>query len=160
MLTETILSLLGGGLGGALRFVPEVLKIFTAGKDREHEYRMTLLQLDIDKARSAQGIDLVHAQGEGAQALAELQAYTEAIRSQGQLTGVGWVDAVNSTVRPFCTYWWMILFSGYKLASLVVAWRQAVDFAAFVPSLWTTNDAGMLSMMIGFWFVDRSIRKR
>ena len=42
---STILTLLGGGLGGFLRFVPEIIKLFTEQRDRDHEYRMTRLQL-------------------------------------------------------------------------------------------------------------------
>ena len=31
----TLLSLLGGGLGGLLRFVPEIFKLFTEQRDRD-----------------------------------------------------------------------------------------------------------------------------
>lgn len=172
MLT-TIFSLLGGGLGGLLRFVPEIFKLFTEQKDRDHEYRMTQLQLDIDKARAAQAIDLVHAQGEVSQALAEMGAYTEALKSQGQMTGVPWVDALNQSVRPVVTYWWMALLSLYKVVMLVVATMElyvalkAIEgLAGYGPALtvyadriWTPQDAGTLAMILGFWFVDRSIRK-
>lgn len=154
----TILTLLGGSLGGFLRFVPEILKMLTAGKDQAHEYKMTLLQLDIDKARAAQGIDLVHAQGEASRGAAEMQAYIEAIKAQGQITGVGWVDALNSSVRPVVCYWWVALFTWFKLASMWVAWQQAVTFAEFVPQMWTAQDAGILGMILGFFYCDRSIR--
>jgi len=168
-----ILTLLGGGLGGLLRFVPEIMKMITAGRDRDHEFKMTQLQLDIDKARAAQGIDLVHAQGLEAQATAQMQAYLEAIKGQGQLTGVGWIDAVNMTVRPFTTYWWMALFTLYKICVIVVA---GIEFYAAVQGggslegigsaltvfsgrIWLEQDAAVLSTIIGFWYVDRAIRR-
>jgi len=158
MLT-TLLTLLGGGLGGLLRFVPEILKLFTDQRDRDHEYRMTQLQLDIDKARAQQGIDLVHAQGEAAAAVGEMQAYLEAIKGQAQLTGLKWVDALNQSVRPIVTYWWMALFTVYKLATIVAAALDWSTLDAFLAKLWTPQDAGILAMILGFWFVDRSIRK-
>lgn len=159
MLTS-LLTLIGGGLGGLLRFVPEILKLFTDARDRDHEYRMTQLQLDIDKARAAQAIDLVHAQGEVATQAGEMQAFLEAIRSQGQMTGVPWVDALNQSVRPVVTYWWMSLFTVYKIATIVAAALQWTTLDAFLAVLWTSQDAGILAMILGFWFVDRSIRKQ
>lgn len=159
MLTS-LLTLIGGGLSGLLRFVPEILKLFTDARDRDHEYRMTQLQLDIDKARAAQAIDLVHAQGEVATQAGEMQAFLEAIRSQGQMTGVPWVDALNQSVRPVVTYWWMSLFTVYKVATIVAAARQWTTLDAFLAVLWTSQDAGILAMILGFWFVDRSIRKQ
>ena len=172
MLT-TLLTLFGGGLGGLLRFVPEILKLFTDGRDRDHEYRMTTLQLQIDQARATQALDLVHAQGESAQLAGEMQAYIEAIKGQGQVTGNARIDALNASVRPVITYWWMSLLTLYKCVLLIVATielyaalKAAAAIAAFGPALttyadriWTPQDAGILSMILGFWFVDRSIRK-
>lgn len=155
----TILSLLGGGLGGVMRLVPEILKMFTAKQDRAHEYKMTALQLEIDKARASQAIDLVHAQGAVAEAAGEMQAYIEAIKGQSVMSGVKWIDGLNQSVRPVCTYWWMLLFTTYKIATIwagCLAWTTLDDF---VLKLWTAQDAGVLSMILGFWFVDRSIRK-
>jgi hypothetical protein len=157
---STILTLLGGGLGGLLRFVPEILKLFTDQRDRDHEYRMTQLQLDIDKARAVQAIDLVHAQSEAAQATSEMQAYIEAIKGQGQMSGVPWVDALNQSVRPVVTYWWMSLFTVYKIATIVAAGLAWTSLDDFLTKLWTAQDAGVLSMILGFWFVDRAIRKQ
>lgn len=155
----TILSLLGGGLGGVLRLVPEILKLFTEKGDRDHEYRMTQLQLEIDKARAQQQIDLTHAQGQEAMGVAEMNAYLEAIKGQGQMTGVPWIDAVNQSVRPFLTYWWMTLFTVYKISTLVMLANSSATMAQFVDAMWTVQDAGILAMILGFWFVDRSIRK-
>ena len=155
----SILSLLGGGIGGLLRFVPEFMKFFSDKNDRDHEFRMSQLQLQIDQARSAQAIDLVHAQSQAAELSGQMQAYVEAIKGQSQLTGVKWVDAVNATVRPFITYWWMILFTVYKVATISVAWSTTITLADFASKIWTDNDWGILSMILGFWFVDRAIRK-
>ena len=159
MLT-TLLTLFGGGLGGLLRFVPEIIKLFTEQRDRDHEYRMTQLQLDIDKARAGQAIDLVHAQGDVAAAAGEMQAYVEAIKGQSQMSGVPWIDALNQSVRPVITYWWMLLFTVYKVATIVAAAHAWTTLDDFLTKLWTVQDAGVLSMILGFWFVDRAIRRQ
>lgn len=155
----TVLSLVGGGLGGFMRLVPEILKMFTAKQDRDHEYKMTSLQLEIDKASAGQAIDLVHAQGAVAEAAGEMQAYIEAVKGQSIMTGVGWVDALNQSVRPVITYWWQVLFTVYKIATIWAACLAWTTLDDFVGKLWTAQDAGVLAMILGFWFVDRSIRK-
>ena len=158
MLT-TLLTLLGGGLGGLLRFVPEIFKLFTEYKDREHEYRMTQMQLEIDKARSAQAIDLVHAQSAAAQVVEEMKAYTTALEGQSKMSGVLWIDALNQSVRPVLLYWWMILFTLVKALTIGMAVSEFTTMAVFISQVWTPQDAGILSMMIGFWYVNRTIRE-
>lgn len=172
MLT-TILSLLGGGLGGLLRFIPEILKLWTAAKDQAHEYKMTELQLKIDQARASQAIDLVHAQGDVAAQAGELQAYITALEEQSKKTGVAWADALSASVRPVVTYWWMALFTLYKLVLIVAATvefyialkavKSLLDLSpalsVYADRLWSPQDAGILSMILGFWFVDRVILK-
>jgi hypothetical protein len=155
----TLLSLFGGGLGGLLRFVPEIFKLFTEKGDRDHEYRMTQLQLQIDQARATQQIDLTHVQGDMAAQAGELQAYIEAIKGQAAPTGVAWVDALNASVRPVITYWWMSLFTVYKIATIVAAVNAWTNLDDFLGKLWTAQDAGILSLILGFWFVDRAFRK-
>jgi hypothetical protein len=161
-----ILTLFSGGLGGLLRFVPELFKMFTEKADREHEFRMTQLQLQIDQARATQQIDLVHAQGDEASHAAEMQAYIEALKPPAP-SGVKWVDALNASVRPVITYWWMLLLTLYKAIVFVIASievyvaLQTVKTMAdtFIDKVWTDQDAAILSMILGFWFVDRAIRK-
>lgn len=159
MLT-TILTLLGGSLGGILRFIPEIMKMWTSRQDQAHEYKMTLLQLDIDKARAGQAIDLVHAQGEASQMAGEMQAYIEAIKGQSVMSGVPWVDAMNQSVRPVVTYWWMCIFTIYKVATIWAACLKWTNLDDFLTKLWTSQDAGILAMVLGFWFCDRAIRKQ
>lgn len=153
MLT-TILSLLGGGLGAMMRLLPEVFKLFTLKRDQDHEFRMTELQLKIDAARASQEIDKVHANQTLEAVRGEMGAYIEAIKGQSTMTGVKWIDGLNQSVRPVVSYWWMALFTIYKVT---VLWSTA-NFDELMKNLWTENDAGILSMILGFWFVDRAVK--
>ena len=146
MLT-TIISLLGGGMGALVRLLPELMKMYTAKADQAHELRMTQLQLEIDKARATQQLDLAHVQQDGAEALAQMNALVEAVKVQGQMTGVKFIDALNQSVRPVTTYWWQVLFTLYKVQDIQ---QHGIT--------WGENDWAMLSMILGFWYVDRAIR--
>src|SRR5690606_36201099 len=101
----TMLELLSLIFGGVLRLAPEVLVFFKAKNDQAHEHRMTLLQLDIDKARAQQALDLAHAQHAQAMDKADMDALVAALQAQAAPSGVRWIDALSSSVRPVLTYW-------------------------------------------------------
>ena len=159
----SILTLIGGGLGGLMRFVPELLNYFKRKQENAHELSMMDKQLAVDQARADQAIDLDHTEGKMNAIAGEMAALGEAIKSQGKITGIGWVDAMSQTVRPILTYWWMVLFTVHKVCSIVLAFMiykvtTLEGFAGFTKELWRTEDGAILSMIIGFWFVDRCIK--
>lgn len=168
--------------GGALRLAPELIKVFTAGKEADHEYRMSKLQLDIDQARAKQQIDLVNAQSEAdlnklnAQSTADLkilqqQALKEAdasdaallstaIQAQSKTTGIPWIDALSSSVRPVLTYWWCLgLYTAYKACLVISLYIGNATWREFAGTLVTEFDQMIIASIFSFWFVDRSIRK-
>lgn len=156
-----MIELLGLVFGGVFRMLPELLGFFKAKRDAEHEFRMTELQLKIDEARAKHALDLAHAQAEIAAAAGEMDAWAEAIRGQTQTSsGVGWIDALSSSVRPVLTYWWVIgLYSGAKAIQIAVGFQEGASLAAFVPILVTEFDRTVIGGILSFWFVDRSLRK-
>lgn len=152
-----LLSLVFGGL---LRLAPEALKLISAKRDQAHELEMTRLQLDIDKARAAQQIDLVHAQGAMAADAADSAALLAAIQAQAAPSGVPWVDALSSSVRPVLAYWWAVgLYTLYKIVTIVVAVQQNAQLAVLAPVLVTDFDKQVIASIIAFWYVDRSLRR-
>jgi len=156
-----MIELLGLIFGGVLRLAPEVLSLIKAGREESHEYRMTELQLRIDEARAKQAIDLAHAQAEIATAAGEMNAWASAIRAQDKPSGIRWIDALSSSVRPVLTYWWvLVLYSGAKLLQIVVGVQDGVTLEAFVPILVTEFDRTVIGGILSFWFVDRSMRRK
>jgi hypothetical protein len=152
-----LLSMLGGGI---FRLLPEVLKVWNAKADHAHELAMTQLQLQIDQARATQQIDLVHAQAAIAADTAQMAALSEALRAQGQPSGIAWVDALSSSVRPVLTYWWcLFLYTSAKVSGLWIALAAGNSFEQIVPLLVTEFDRMVIGSIFAFWFVDRSLRK-
>jgi len=154
----TLLSMLGGGL---FRLLPELIALFKGRQDADHEYRMTQLQLEIDKARAGQQIDLAHAQAEIAANAADMAAMVEALKAQATPTGIAWVDALSASVRPVLTYWWcLVLYTIAKIIAIVVAFKAGVPLGAFAAILVTAFDEQVIGSIFAFWFVDRALRKR
>jgi hypothetical protein len=156
-----MLELLGLIAGSVFRLLPEVLKIFSARREAEHEYRMTELQLRIDQARATQALDLVHAQGAVAADAAEMNAWVEGLRAQAVATGVRWIDALSSTVRPVLTYWWcLVLYTAHKAVLIVVGLQERLALAQLAPLMLTDFDRSVVASIIGFWFTDRALRRK
>lgn len=155
-----MIELLGLVFGGVLRLAPELLKLVTAKRDQAHELEMTRLQLEIDKARAEQQIDLVHAQGAIASDTAEMAAMVEALKAQAAPSGVPWVDALSASVRPVLTYWWCLaLYTGCKAITVIVAVGGGAGLAELAPLLVTEFDRTVIGSIFSFWFVDRSLRR-
>ena len=95
-------TLLGGLLGGAFRLAPEVLKWFDRQGERGHELAMQDKALEFEKLRGAQRMSEIGAAADGAWNTGAIETLRDAVRTQGEKTGVAWADALSSTVRPVC----------------------------------------------------------
>lgn len=155
-----MIELLGLLFGGVFRLLPEVLGLFRQKRDADHELRMTELQLRIDEARAKHALDLAHAQAEIATAAGEMDAWAEAIRAQSTRSGVPWVDALSSSVRPVLTYWWcLVLYTAAKIITVIVAAQSGVPLGEFASIVVGEFDRMVIGSIFSFWFVDRSLRR-
>lgn len=154
------LSLLGMLGGGLMRLIPFVVDFFKGKADADHEYRMAQLQLEIDRARATQAIDLANVQAGIAQGQGELAAWADAIKGQAEKTGNSWADGMSASVRPVLTYWWcLVLYTAAKVCTIAVAWQAHPTIATLSPLLVTDFDQAVISSILSFWFVDRAIRR-
>ena len=143
-------------LGGALtRLAPEIIGLFKSKADREHEYRMAKLGYEAAKAQA----DMRAAELASGERTAELSAMMEALKAQGRRTGIKLADALSAMVRPTVTFWWMTLYTAYKVATLVQAYATTGDAVTTLLTAWTSEDMAILSSILAFWFVDRSLRR-
>lgn len=157
MILEAVISTIGGGI---LRLIPEWLSIKDKEKARDHEFRMFDLQLEADKLRSKLRIDEARVDVEGKEILAEIGAITEAAKAQATQTGVKFIDGLNASVRPVLTYWWcVVLYTINKGVLMYLALKSNPQLSEVAGVVMTDFDAAVVASMIGFWFVDRAIRK-
>jgi hypothetical protein len=89
-----------------------------------------------------------------------MAAMVEALKAQAVPSGVRWIDALSSSVRPVLTYWWCVgLYTAAKVITVVVAWQATPQLATLAPLLLTDFDRMVVSSMVAFWFVDRALRR-
>ena len=159
-------------LGGVFRLAPELIKLFDAANARKHEREMLDLQIKADELRARAEVQKIEVQGEIQQQLAEINAMIAALQAQGsmsvQRTGNRYVDGfiaivelVNQSVRPVLTYWYCIFaYGAYKVASYYMILSTGASWTNAVTTLWTPQDHAVMLSIIGFWFVDRALRRQ
>lgn len=146
MAIETIL---GGLLGGLTRLAPEVI----AWRDRKDARKHELAMAAARKSEAQVSAD--------AQVATEaLKTVSEAVKTQGQLTGIKFVDGWNMLMRPLiATQWVVFLYPAY----LYALWDQLVDMgvneiAAFTQ-VFGTDEKAICSGIISFFFLNRVFDK-
>lgn len=154
-------SVLSGGLlGGLFRFAPELLKFMDRGSERKHELAMFDLQLKADAQKSAEQLSVISAQHAADADTKDLDALIAGVTAQGVKTGIGWVDALNSAVRPVLTlYWGVFLYSAVLWARYHALTAGGASRADAILQLWGPPEYALVASMFSFWFVDRALRR-
>ena len=153
-------TLVGTFLGGVFRMAPEILKWIDRKDERKHELSMFDKQLEADRLKGDQALSQITAQTDASIGLAEIQAIIEATKAQAVVTGIRVVDGINSLMRPMITFWWVIvLYTAALVAQYVFLIDQGETAAKAILTLWGVEEKALVSSIVGFWFVDRSLRK-
>jgi hypothetical protein len=157
-----MLEILGLVFGGVSRLGQHWMEMQDKQKEREHEATMYDKQMALADKRAVHDQELRRMDTESAESQAEWAAMTAAIQAQADEAGKagGWVAALSASVRPLVTYWLMALYTLAKIATLWMALGAGVSFANAVAAAYTAMDGALLSSILSFWFVDRSLRKR
>ena len=150
-------TLLGGLLGGAFRLAPEMLKWLDRKGERGHELAMQDKALEFEKVRGASRMAEVGASADAAWNSGAMEAFKEAVAGQGRPSGVKWVDALSTSVRPIITYWFMALYCAAKAAAFVAALNAGAGagWGVAVLAAWSEADQALWSGVLNFWFVGR-----
>lgn len=148
-------TLLGGLLGGAFRLAPEFLKWLDRKGERGHELAMQDKALEFEKIRGAQRMAEIGSQADAAWNTGAIEALRDAVRTQGEKTGVWWADALSSSVRPIITYWLMALYCAAKTVAFVAALTAGAGWGAAVLAAWSEADQALWAGVLNFWFLGR-----
>lgn len=152
----TLLSMFGGGF---MRMLPELIGWLNKRTDNDHELALMDKQLALAQFKGQDDRETIALQGDINQTLAMLDAQKEALRGQMQMTGIGFVDALNFLVRPLTTYYFLLFYGIVKTATISVALSAANSWTAIIQC-WTPDDAAILSGILAFWFVGRVFDKK
>lgn len=150
-------TLLGSLMGGVFRVVPEVLSIVDKKNERKHEKDMFQHQLEADKLK----IQQAEITAKNTLDVEEVKALVAGIQAQAVQTGIKWVDAVSSLMRPLITFWWVLfLYTVSMLAQYVALWGNGVDWYNAIALVFGADEKAIAASIISYWFLDRSLRKK
>ena len=146
-------TLLGSLLGGVFRIVPEVMKLWDAKNEREHELAMLGKEMEFAQIKG----EIAMREQETTLMGKELDAMTEALKEQGETARASgqFISAISAAVRPLVTYWFVTLYSIVKLASILMAVDAGAEWKEVLVSSWSEDDMALLMMVLTFWFVGR-----
>lgn len=165
------MAIFGALGGGALRLAPVLIDAFLNRNAKTNEIELARIDLEKTRVEADASIARVDAQASlsesqasanaalaQAQAtLAAQQAVLVAQQAQAQLSGVGWIDAMNLAVRPTITLWLLLLYTVYKTMLVVIAALQHAPFDDIAKVLWNDDDISIFAGAITFWFVDQAM---
>jgi len=152
-------TLLGGLLGGVFRLAPEFLKWMDRKSERGHELAMQDMALEFERVRGAQRMEEIGASADAAWNTGVIDALKEAVRTQGEKTGVKWVDALSASVRPVLTYWFMALYCVAKTAAFAAAVASGAGWGTAAIASWSEADQALWAGVLNFWFLGRVFDK-
>lgn len=154
-------TLIGTLFGGLFRMAPEVLKWMDRKDERKHELSMFDKQMEADRLKLDASQKLAQTQADATIGAAEIQAMIEATKAQAVQTGIRWIDALSSMMRPVITFWWVIvLYTAALVAQFVQMQTEGVATVDTILRLWGPDERAIVASIIAFWFVDRSLRKQ
>ena len=160
-------ELLGGGifgslLGGVFRLVPEVLKWLDKKNERSHELQMFQSQCALEEKRGAQKLAEIGAQRDATLDIGAMTAFQSAIEQQTEMVKAagGWAAALSASVRPVMTYYLLVLYGLVKICLAWDAMRMGAPFVDVMPKMWSVDDMALLSGVVNYWILDRTLAKR
>lgn len=161
------MELLGGGilgslLGGVFRLVPEALKFFDKKNERSHELAMFEQQCKLEAARGSQKLAEISAEHEAAVDVGTMDAFKLAIQQQTDMVKAagGWSAALSASVRPLMTYYLLGIYGTVKTCLIIAEVSAGTPFVSVMPTLWGMDDMALLSGVVNYWILDRTLSKR
>lgn len=147
--------------GSAFRMIwGEVSSWLNARQEHKHEIERMRLQGELDskqhernlaaqKQQAELGYKTIAVQADAEVSRIETEAWRGAIERMQQPTGVTWIDGWNGTIRP-----------SYATGSLIL-WLW-YEFSHMAANAWVISafSLDLIAIVIGFYFADRSLKKR
>lgn len=164
-----ILTILSALFGGLLRLAPELLKFLDSKNDRQHELDMMDKALAFQQLTGTQRISEITSQGvisvqtgQMDMQKAQFEAYSAAYAAQASESAAGGkvVAFLNAVVRPAITFGIVSLWAVHTIAVMVYAYTATGNMVDTLVNAWTPDDMAILSAIVSFYFVGRTLDKK
>jgi hypothetical protein len=162
-----MIEMLGGGvvgsiLGGVFRLVPEFIKAYDRKNERQHELSMFDRQCKLEEQRGQQKLAEIGAAREAAIDTGVVDSLKLAIEQQTEMVKAagGWAASLSASVRPVMTYYLLLMYGTVKTAVILQQMAAGNNFVDILPQIWGVDDMALLSGVVNYWILDRTLAKR
>lgn len=153
-------TLAGSLLGGIFRCIPEIMKFLDAKNERKHELDMQDKMMEFQKLKGNQRIDEIIEQGQQNWNEGAVDTLKTAIESQFRPSGVKWVDALSTLMRPLITLQWVvILYPMVIIAGFFLAINQGTGALDALVKVFGVEEKALVGAILNFWFLGRVFDK-
>ena len=155
-------GIFGSLIGGVFRLAPEVIKYLDKGSERQHELAMFQEQCKLEQLRGEQKLAEIGAQREATVDAGVMNAFNSAIEQQTEMVKAagGWVASLSASVRPFVTYWILLIWSFVHIWFAWNAWATGAAPDQVFRLMMSGDFSALVSGTLNYWFLDRTLAKR
>ena len=158
-----MIEALGLVFGGLSRLGQHWMDLKEKQAERDHEHRMFDKQIELADKRHVHDAELRQMDGAFADGAAEWAAMEAAIKAQADEASKagGWVAQFSAGMRPFLTFWHaVVIYTVVKVALFILALDGGLAWADAITHIYGESDKALCMSMVGFWFADRSLRRK
>lgn len=158
-----MIEALGLIFGGASRLLQHHMDLKDKQSERDHEHRMFDKQIELADKKHGYDAELRRMDADAADVAAQWSAMESAIKAQAEEASKagGWVAKFSAAMRPFLTFWHaVVIYTAVKVALFVLAFDSGLSWADALVQIYGESDKALCMSMVGFWFADRSLRKK
>ncbi|WP_253307749.1 MULTISPECIES: hypothetical protein [unclassified Rickettsia] len=144
-----MITLLATIIGFISSILPEILKILKDLNDKKHELHILDRQIENNKLNHSKTFTELTISKEMAEQYSLYSTYK---------SGISWVDALNSSVRPVLAYSFFAMYGGVKYIQYKAIKNTAI-LAEYLDVLWSIEDQTIFAGIISFYFGQRTFSK-
>jgi hypothetical protein len=129
--------------------IPEFVRFFKDKSDKQHQLELLEKQMQISQLTFEKQVKDFQDTKD--------RSETEMLYSTFNV-GVGWVDALNGTVRPVMAYSFFILYAVIKYVQYSTLMITA-QVPEIISMIWSADDQAIFAGIISFYFGQRTFSK-
>tara|TARA_R100000995_G_scaffold30176_1_gene13416 strand:- start:485 stop:943 length:459 start_codon:yes stop_codon:yes gene_type:complete len=149
-----MLSLLSGAVGLMGSVVPSLVKLWTQKSDQAHELNMIKAQGDVQAKIGAARLEETKVQ-------AEAEQMKSIYRHDAQMAkkAAPWTSTLSASVRPVVTYIVVFTWVGLEVVAALAIYNSGAGVVDAIEAAFSEELQSLLSLIIAFWFGNRSLEK-
>lgn len=147
-----MISLITAILGALTGMVPGVLQFFTMKATNAQQLELRKLELQAAREGTALQVDLANAQS-------DIQQQQQLYNYAREPSGVRWVDALNTLIRPYITIIVFHVWIGVEITIAYYGFTRGGTVEQIAKSVWDENTQAVFSAIVGFWFGNRMLTR-